>query len=152
MKNRKIFAAFSSVSVVSGLLFAFSMNNSDDTLCKVHVGYPHLSTFFQKLNNSQVVKINAYSTCTKPHSDITLRVELWKEGVLLKRFVKGSVSNYPGVLRPNIKFYNKETFELCKSNRETKYFGKAFGKALIEGEWYTATHVVRISTPVKCGT
>lgn len=152
MKNLKLIAAFSSVSVVSGLTFAFVMNNTEENFCKVRVGSPHLSTFFQELNDSRVVKLNAYSTCTKPHSDITLRVELWKEGVLLKRFVKGSVSNYPGVLRPNKKFYNKDTFELCKSNRETKYFGKAFGKALIEGEWYTATHVVRISTPVKCGT
>jgi hypothetical protein len=152
MKNRKLTAAFSSVVVVSGLAFAFIMNNTEEQFCKVRVGSPHLSTFFQKLNDSRVVKINAYSTCTKPHSNITQRVELWKEGILVKRFVKESVSNHPGVLRPNKKFYNKDTFELCKSSRETKYFGKAFGIALIEGQWYTAKHVVRISTPVKCGT
>lgn len=152
MKNSKLIAAFSSLSVVTGLTFALMMNKTEDNFCEVRVGSPHLSTFFQELNNSRVVKINAYSTCTKPHSDITLRVELWKEGVLLKRFVRGSVSNFPGVLLPNKKFYNKDTFEICKTNRETKYFGKAFGKALIEGEWYRAKHVVRISTPVKCGT
>ena len=53
MKNRKLTAAFSSVALLSGLAFAFIINNTEDQFCKVRVGSPHLSTFFQKLNDSQ---------------------------------------------------------------------------------------------------
>lgn len=152
MKNRKLIATTSSLAVVSGLLFVFMMNSTEEALCKVHVGSPHLSTFFQERNNLRVVKINAHSTCSRPHSDISLTVELWKEGILLKRFVKGTITQYPGVLKPNEKFYNKDTFEICKSDRKTKYFGKVFGKAWIDGQLQRATRIVKISTSVKCGT
>ena len=120
--------------------------------CRVEIAYPHVSTYFARKTGVDVVKVNAYSVCNRPHSRVTLTVRLWKEETVFKKIVAETISRHPGTLRANERFYNQETFAFCKSKNETLYYGIAYAKAFIDGKWHFATHKLDISTPVKCGT
>lgn len=120
--------------------------------CRVKIAYPHISTHFAVKKGVDVVKVNAYSVCNRPHSRVTLTVQLWKEELVFKKMLLETISRHPGTLRANEKFYNQETFEFCKSSKETLYYGVAYAKAFIDGKWQFAAHKLDFSTPVKCGT
>lgn len=120
--------------------------------CRVEIAYPHISTYFASKKGVDVVKVNAYSVCNRPHSRVTLTVQLWKEESVFKKMLLETITRHPGTLRANEKFYNKDTFEFCKSDSETLYYGVAYAKAFIDGKWQFAAHKLDLSTPVKCGT
>jgi hypothetical protein len=93
--------------------------------CRVEVAYPHVSTYFARKTGVEVVKVNAYSVCNRPHSRVTLTVQLWKDEAVFRKMVMETISRHPGTLRANEKFYNQDTFAFCKSTNETLYYGVA---------------------------
>ena len=150
MKNKKI-AAGLSVLIASALLIVPSLKK-DKEPCRVDLGKLHISTHFAEREGFAAVKVNAFSICNRPHSRVTLTVELWKEETIFKKRLRKTVTRNRGLIPPNEKFMNEKTYVPCKSNSETLYFAKAYGKALIDGVWHFAADKSEISIPIKCGT
>lgn len=128
------------------------LSQKDKNPCRVEIEYPHISSYFVKNSGFNAVKVNAYSVCDRPHSRVSVTVELWKEEALFKKRIKKTIARHVGLLTPNEKFYNQKTFVRCKSSKKTLYFGVAYAKALIVGKWHFAAHKLDISIPVDCGT
>lgn len=128
------------------------ISQKEKSPCRVEIAYPHVSTYFARKTGMDVVKVNAYSICNRPHSRVTLTVQLWKEEAVFKKMVVQTISRHPGTLLSNEKFYNKDTFAFCKSKSGTLYYGMAFSKAFIDGKWHFAAHKLVLTTPIKCGT
>lgn len=97
--------------------------------------------------------MNGFSICNKPHGNVTLTVQLWEEGTFTRRLVAQSTVRNPGTLPPKSKLRNLSTFELCKNRESHIYFGRAFGKALVNGVWHYARDDFEGKLfPIPCGT
>lgn len=121
--------------------------------CRIQVDQPHISTNLLRKENRRVVKVNAFSICNVPHSNVSLTVELWKEGLLVNHLVRRSEIESTGVIFPGDKVTNAQTFQFCRNSRSTKYFGVAYSKALIKGVWHYARHALKNkNTDLRCGT
>lgn len=144
--------AFATASVLALAAVILPVSEKEKSLCRVQASRPHISTFFAERNGLNALKINAYSVCDRPHSRVTITVELWKEETVFKKRIKKTIARHVGFLAPNERFYNQKTFVVCKTSRKSLYYGVAYAKALIDGEWHFATHKIAISIPINCGT
>jgi exoribonuclease II len=121
--------------------------------CRIQVDQPHISTNLLRKENRRFVKVNAFSICHAPHSNVTLTVELWKEGFLINHVVARSVIYQRDAVAPGEKVANLKTYETCLNSRTTKYFGVAYSQALIGGIWHNARHKQKERIVIlKCGT
>lgn len=121
--------------------------------CRIQVDQPHISTNLLRKENRRVVKVNAFSICNVPHSNVTLTVELWKEGLLTNHLVSRRVIYNKELVFPGDKVTNSKTYETCLNSRATSYFGVSYSKALIRGIWHYARHEQREKKVIlKCGT
>ena len=137
-----------------GSVGAFTIQESKGkNPCRIHLSYPHISTNLTERQGIQAVKVNAYSVCNRPHSKISLSVQLWKENLVFKELLLETVAREPRLVPAGKRFYNENTFVPCLNRESTKYFGVAFGKALIQGKWYVARDEIEVEIPpLKCGT
>jgi hypothetical protein len=150
MRNRKTAAGVS--LLIASVILIVPVVKKEKNPCRVDLGNPHISTFIAERNGLAAVKVNAFSICNRPHSRITLTVELWKEETVFKKRIRVAIARHQGMILPNVKFENNRTFAPCLSSAETLYFAKAYGKALIEGEWNYASDKSEKSFTIKCGT
>lgn len=150
MKKKKL-ATGVTILVASAVLVA-PVLKKEKIPCRVEVGRLHISTFLEEREGLVAVKVNAFSICNRPHSKVTLTVELWKEEIIFKKKIRKTVMVNPGLVPANQKFWNENTYVPCNSAAETLYFAKAYGKALIDGVWHFAADKSEKSVPIKCGT
>lgn len=150
MKNRK--AAAGITLLIAASLIAVPIATKDSHPCRVSVGHPHISKFIVRNNGFLAVKVNAYSKCNRPHSRVTLTVELWKEELVFKKRIRMTVARHSGEIPAGEKFRNLGTFVRCNSDSKTLYFAKAYAKAWIDDEWQFAADKNEKSIPVFCGT
>ena len=121
--------------------------------CRLQVGYAHISTHEIKFNNRRVVKVNAFSICHLPQSNVTNNVELWKIGSLGPTKVYKTKIFFPGITDAGKKLSNEQTFKVCKNSTPTKYFGVASSKAYIAGKWQFARDTFsKKPMLISCGT
>ena len=122
-------------------------------LCRIEVSYPHISTSLVKNKGIRAVKVNAYSTCNRPHSTIRLTVEIWKEGLFLKEKLVSTTERRSAPIPAYERFYNNSTFIPCQNRELTRYYGVAYAKALIDDKWHYARDQLDIEFKViPCGT
>lgn len=121
--------------------------------CRLQVENAHISTYEIKFNNRRVVKVNAFSICNLPQSNVSIDVDLWKVGTFGPSRVIRSKTTFPGTTNARVKLINQKTFELCKNRTPTYYYGVAYSKAFIAGKWQYARHTLS-DKPIllKCGT
>lgn len=150
MKNKK--AATGITILIAASVLAIPLVTNDASQCKVSIGYPHISKFIQRNNGYLAVKVNAYSKCNRPHSRVTLTVELWKEELVFKKRIRKTVARHLQEIPAGEKFRNLGTFVRCNSDAKTLYFAKAYAKAWIDGKWQFAADKSKVSIPVFCGT
>lgn len=148
--SASIFIATLTLGTLGVLTFQETKTKSP---CRIHVSFPHISTNLAERQGLQAVKVNAYSVCNRPHSKISLSVQLWKENLIFKELLLETVAREPKLVPAGQRFYNENTFVPCVNRESTKYFGVAFGKAMIQGKWYVARDKIEIEIPpLKCGT
>lgn len=150
---------YKSIALVTAGLLAFSGSSvvavkmKNAPLCRIEVSYPHMSTSLIKNKGIRAVKINAYSTCNRPHSRITLTVEIWKEGLFLKEKLFSTTERRSTPIPAYERFYNNSTFIPCQNRELTRYYGVAYAKALIGDKWHYARDQLDIEFKViPCGT
>jgi hypothetical protein len=121
--------------------------------CRIQIGHAHLSKSVLAIHGVRAVKVNASSICNVPQSKVTLTVEILKYGLFGPQLVARTVTRVPGITYPGKKVDNFNTWKRCKNYEDTRYFGKAFAKAFIQGKWQFASDTYSFELePLKCGT
>lgn len=121
--------------------------------CRIEVSLPHISTFISRHQGIRAVKVNAFSTCNRPHSRVSLTVQLWKENLLLKEKLIQTVERHPKLVPAGMRVYNEGTFVPCLNFELSHYYGVAYAKAMINGKWHFARSQLEIEIPpLNCGT
>ena len=121
--------------------------------CRIQIAHAHISKSVFLRYGVRAVKVNASSICNVPQSRVTLTVEILKYGLFGPELVARTVTRVPGITNPGNKVDNFDTWRRCKSFEETRFFGKAFAKAFIQGKWQFASDTYSIELePLKCGT
>jgi hypothetical protein len=121
--------------------------------CRIEVSVPHISTFISKRQGIRAVKVNAFSTCNRPHSRVSLSVQLWKENLLFKEMLIQTVERNPKLVPAGMRIYNEATFIPCLNFDSTQYYGIAYAKTIIDGKWHFARSQLEIEIqPLNCGT
>jgi hypothetical protein len=147
-----------SVGILTGALAISSLTavaiqvGKPKDLCRIEVSIPHISTFISQRQGIRAVKVNAFSTCNRPHSRVSLTVQLWKENLLLKQMLIQTVERHPKLVPAGMRVYNEGTFVPCLNFQSSHYYGVAYAKAMINGKWHFARSKVKIEIPpLNCG-
>ena len=149
---KKLGIVISSVLLLS-LWQSSSFATSPTTNCYIRVDNPHISTSLKRTRGVTAVKVNARSKCDKAMSNLTLYVEIYKVGFFRNELVKGEKREELGYISPNKIIKNFRTYEECTSSKMSRYFGKAFATAFIEGRQFSTPSVWSKKTvSLPCGT
>lgn len=153
MKTRYSAGFLAASLAITTFTFVSLQDRKPKNPCRIEVSYPHISTNIDERQGIRAVKVNAYSICNRPHSRITLRVQLWKENKVFNELLIQTIAREPKLLPAGKRFYNESTFVPCLNFRETKFYGVAYGKAMIDGKWFFAQHKLEVDMPsIQCGT
>jgi hypothetical protein len=122
-------------------------------ICRIEIDNAHYSTSMARFEKTKYVKVNARSICNVIQNQVTLTVEIYKIGrlgpVFLRKFsTDPSSRSSRGLI---IKMNSAKL--MCKNNQETIYYGVAYSKAIIGGEWqYAGRTKPPLNIPLRCGT
>jgi hypothetical protein len=121
--------------------------------CRIQISHAHISRSVLETNGYRAVKVDAFSKCNVPQSNVTLRVEIWKKGAFGNIRVARTITRSQGTTNPGRNVENFNTWRRCTSFAGTSYFGIANAKAFIQGTWQFAgdTYSLEIK-PLACGT
>jgi hypothetical protein len=156
--NRRfaIFTISISLCLTSGITNSYSSENKAREVkapCRLEVEYAHISTSIFEKSKQMAVKVNAFSICNVPSSNVQITVQIWKTGRLSPIKVQQSIAKYRGVVPAGKKFSNKDTYTKCKDRTPTYYYGVAYAKALIAGKWqYARQTLSKEPKLLMCGT
>lgn len=136
-------------------LFLPSTVNADELRppCRLQISVAHLSTNLFENSQIRAVKVNTSSICNVPQSNVTITVEIWKTGFLGNHLVWGQTTRSLGTTFPGYRVNNFSTYKKCLNRTPTNYYGVSYSKALIDGRWHYARHVLSEKIILlKCGT
>jgi hypothetical protein len=156
-KFRNLILIFISLFVFLGIASskanAVNSTNNPKPPCRIQIAHAHISKSVFLKYGVRAVKVNASSICNVPQSKVTLTVEIFKQSQFGPQLVARTVTRVPGITYPGNKVDNFDTWRRCKTFKETRFFGKAFAKAFIQGKWQFASDTYSIELePLKCGT
>ena len=121
--------------------------------CRLEVQNAHLSTTLQKHRNLRVVKINVSSICDVEQTKVLITLEIHKKGEFGDHIYgpfknEQTPGNNSGLV---VKLQDK--YIECSNRNRTFWFGIAFAKAFIAGQWqYAKATQSSIIEPLACGT
>ncbi len=150
------------ISILAGsiLLFqftpgfiAFPITQTPKASCRIEIDNAHISTYLEEIGRGRYLKINARSVCNVYQKSVLLTVEIYKIEFFRSRLLD-SFSTNPLSAKSNGEIVEiKGAFVKCKNTKKTKYFGVAFSKALIHGEYqYAGRTRSKNILPLRCGT
>jgi hypothetical protein len=158
LRATKSFILISCLTPVSSLFPIQSVSAADTTdkeklPCRIQISSPHISSNIFRKTGLRAVKVNAFSICNVPQSNVTLTVEIWKNGIFSNHFVFKTITRSVGTTSPGRKIPNYNTFKVCISFESTTYYGVAHSKTFINFKWQYARDTFSIKNkPLKCGT
>jgi hypothetical protein len=86
-------------------------------------------------------------------SNLELTVEIYKVGLFMDHKVASEKVTIQTLVEPNKIVKNEETYAVCKNSKQSKFYGRAFASALIEGKRYQTPKVLTAKTiSLDCGT
>ena len=156
-KFRNLIIFFISLFICLGVTSS-TANTLDSTKnpkspCRIQIAHAHISKSVFLRYGVRAVKVNASSICNVPQSRVTLTVGIFKHGLFGPQLVARTFTRVPGITYPGNRVNNFDTWRRCKSFEETRFFGKAFAKAFIQGKWQFASDTYSIELEaLKCGT
>ena len=144
---------FICLGIASSTANALDSTKNPKPPCRIQIAHAHISKSVFLRYGVRAVKVNASSICNVPQSKVTLTVEIFKHGLFGPQLVARSVKRVPRITYPGNKVDNFDTWRRCKTFEETRFFGKAFAKAFIQGKWQLASDTYSIELePLRCGT
>jgi hypothetical protein len=120
--------------------------------CRIQIDRPHESDYLSK-RGIKAVKVDAFSICDLPQSEVTLTVTLYKTGYFADHYVNRTSTNPLAETSQGFRVNNYGTYSVCINQKKTTYYGVAFSKALVAGQWLYAgnTFSTKLVT-LDCGT
>ena len=121
--------------------------------CRIEIDNAHISRSEKKFAKRRVVIVKARSICNVIQQQVTLTVNIHKVEKFGNPMIE-SVSTEPLAPTSSGKLVtNYENVVECKNFKRTKYFGIAYAKALINGQWHFAGRTRSPKTmEINCGT
>jgi len=106
-----------------------------------------------RFEKAKYVKVNARSICNVVQSQVTLTVEIYKNGRLGPIFLRKFSTNPASRSSKGLIIKMNSAKLVCKNNTVTTYYGVAYSKAIISGGWqYAGRTKSPLNIPLKCGT
>lgn len=132
---------------------AKSQEPGPKTQCFIKIGDPHISKYLLERRGIRAVKVDAESRCNYFQQNVRLKVRIFKKGRFSNYFVKEFEIDPSNPKSSGFIVKNWQSYEICKNQKKTIYFGTATSQAEINGRILT-TPVARSanSKPLKCGT
>lgn len=132
---------------------AESPESGPKTQCFIKIGDPHISRYLLERRGIRAVKVNAESRCNYFQQNVRLKVRIYKKGRFSNYFVREFEIDPSNPKSSGFIVKNWQSYEICKNQKRTIYFGTAISQAEINGRILT-TPVARSadSEPLKCGT
>lgn len=123
------------------------------TKCFIRVDNPHLSDSIKRKRGFDAVKVNAISICDKELLSLKITVEIYKKGFLRNYKVVSKTLLINSYIPANKTIEHKGTWERCKNERASKYYGTAYAVAVIQGKNMRTLPVTTQKTiSLPCGT
>lgn len=123
------------------------------TNCFLRVDNPHLSDSIKRKRGFDAVKVNAISICDKELLGLKITVEIYKKGFFRNHRVASKTLQIKGYIPANKRIAHKGTWERCKNERVSIYYGIAFAVALTQGKSMRTLPVTTEKTiSLPCGT
>jgi len=122
------------------------------TACHIEIGNAHLSTSIKRKRGLDAVKVNATSTCNFTQRNVQLTVKIFKVGAITDYLVAQKSTDPLAAASSGYVVKNQFTFLLCKTSKESFFYGVAYSRAIINGKRYTTLPVrSEDSKPIDCG-
>lgn len=122
-------------------------------ICRIEIDNAHYSTSMARFEKAKYVKVNARSICNVVQSQVTLTVEIYKNGRLGPIFLRKFSTNPASRSSKGLIIKMNSAKLVCKNNTVTTYYGVAYSKAIISGGWqYAGRTKSPLNIPLKCGT
>jgi hypothetical protein len=122
-------------------------------ICRIEIDNAHISQRELRFDSRRAVIVKARSICNVAQNQVTLTVNIYK----VEKFghpLLQSVSTDPKRATSSGKIVkNYDALVDCKNFKRTKFYGIAYSKALINGQWNYAgrTRSIKI-IEINCGT
>ena len=132
---------------------SITKNSVIKPICRIEIDNPHISRHELRFGSRRAVIVKAKSICNVIQEQVTLTVDLYK----VERFgnpllVSTSTNPNDSTSKGKIVKNYKSTVD-CKNFKRTKFYGIAYAKALINGQWNYAGRTRSIKTlEINCGT
>jgi len=121
--------------------------------CRIEIDNAHISTSLLKNRKLKYVKVNARSICNVYQQRVTLTIEIFKKEKLSNQLLKTFSTNENLTSSSGFVVKMNNAVVRCRNTRETDYYGVAYAKALINGQWkYAGRTRSKIIEPLACGT
>ena len=144
------FILFSSLPFAHSSIFAPHVPKA---ICRIEIDNAHYSTSMARSVKAKYVKVNARSLCNVVQSQVTLTVEIYKNGRLGPIFLRKFSTNPASRSSKGLIIKMNSAKLVCKNNKVTTYYGLAYSKAIINGAWqYAGRTKSPLNIPLKCGT
>lgn len=161
MRKTRIFSTSLTLAIVANLIFdpypveAFvRVVAVPKATCRIEADNAHISSSLLKHRHANYVKIVARSICNKNQQSVTLTLEIHKVGEISDHLVGDFFQTNPlSTASSGYEVDLSSAAILCKNSLLTSYYGVAYSKAIIEGQWRYAgkTRSPKI-VPLACGT
>lgn len=160
MKSQILKFLITAAPFTLSLLILFPINASyagevtpPRTRCFITIEDAHISKYILKHEGRRAVKVNAYSTCNVTQSNVELTVKIFKVGAFGSYLIKQKSTKPLSKASNGLVVTNFFTYEYCKNEIESVYYGVAYSKAIINGKTYvTAPDWSANPSKLKCGT
>ncbi len=121
--------------------------------CRLEVQNAHISKTIQKLKEEDVVKVSVLSICNLRQSNVLITLEIHKQGEFGDHTYGPFENQQIAGVNSGLVVKLQDKFVACKNSKLTKWFGVAYSKAFINGNWLYAgrTQSPHIET-LPCGT
>lgn len=122
-------------------------------ICRIEIDNAHISRHELKFGSRRAVIVKARSVCNVVQQQVSLTVNIYKverfgHPLLVSRVTDPLESTSSGKI-----IRNYDALVDCKNFKRTKFYGVAYAKALINGQWNYAGRTRSLKTiEINCGT
>jgi hypothetical protein len=122
-------------------------------ICRIEIDNAHISRHELRFGSRRAVIVKARSICNVIQGQVTLTVDIYKVEKFGHPLLK-SISTDPNQSTSFGKIVkNYDSIVDCKNFKRTKFYGIAYAKALINGQWNYAGRTRSLKTiEINCGT
>jgi hypothetical protein len=122
-------------------------------ICRIEIDNAHISRHELKFGSRRAVIVKARSICNVVQQQVSLTVNIYKVEKFGHPKIKSFVTDPSQPTSSGRVVRNYGTLVDCENFKRTKFYGIAYAKALINGQWKYAGRTRSLKTiEINCGT